>query len=293
VVGNRQFLQSDRESFASDVLGNGIYSSKCSHFVRWHNRCLSGLRMNVSLYQAAAAMNAQSRWQEMITQNLAAGTTPGFRKQDVSFADVAAASPLAVNGANAANFMIPVAITSTSFQQGQLRPTGGSLDFAIQGSGFFSAQLPNGDKAYTRDGEFQLNGQGQLVTKEGYPVLSDSGPVQFDPSNPGAISISADGQISQGSDIKGKLQVSTFSNPGQLTQTDFGYLLANQPGMTPTPVSGDTSVRQGFLEAPNTSPTTEMGSLIETMRIFEANQKVLQMQNDRMGSVITALGGTS
>jgi flagellar basal-body rod protein FlgG len=249
--------------------------------------------MNVSLYQAAAAMNAQSRWQELITENLAAGSTPGFCKRNVSFADVAAASPLAVNGATPSNFMIPVAISSTSFQQGQLRPTGGALDFAIEGSGFFTVQMPNGDRAYTRDGEFQLNGKGQMVTKEGYPVLSSGGPVQFDPNNPGAISISTAGQISQGGEVKGQLQAVTFSDPSQLTETDYGYLLANQPGMTPTPVAADTSIRQGFLEAPNTSPTSEMSGLINTMRIFEANQKVLQMQNDRMGSVISALGGTT
>ena len=249
--------------------------------------------MNVSLYQAAAAMNAQSRWQELITENLAAGTTPGFCKRNVSFADVAAASPMAMNGANPANFMIPVAVTSTSFQQGQLRATGGALDFAVEGSGFFTVQLPNGDRAYTRDGEFQLNAKHQLVTKEGYPVLSDAGPVQLDPSNPGTVSISATGQISQGSDVKGHLQAVTFSNPSQLSETDYGYLLASQPGMTPQPAAADTSIRQGFLEAPNTSPTSEMSGLINTMRIYEANQKVLQMQNDRMGSVISALGGTS
>ena len=249
--------------------------------------------MNVSLYQAAAAMNAQSRWEELITENLAAGAVPGFRKQNVSFEDVAATSPLTVNGATPTNFMIPVAVASTSFQPGELRPTGGSLDFAIEGSGFFTVQLPNGDHAYTRDGEFQLNGKSQLVTKEGYPVLSGSGPVQFDPNNSGAITVSATGQISQGSDVKGQLQVVTFPNPNQLTDTDYGYLLANQPGMTPTPAPAGTSVRQGFLEGPNTSPTAEMGGLISTMRTFEANQKVLQMQNDRMGEVISTLGGTS
>ncbi len=238
-------------------------------------------------------MNAQSRWQEMITQNLAAGSTPGFRKQDVSFADVAAVSPLAVDGAAQTNFMIPVAVTSTSFQQGQLRPTGGALDFAIEGSGFFTVQMPNGDRAYTRDGEFQLNAKSQLVTKEGYPVLSNGGPVQLNPGDSSPVSISATGQISQGGVVKGHLQVVTFSNPGQLTATNYGYLLANQPGMTPTPVTGDTAVRQGFLEAPNSSPTGEMSGLIDSMRIFEANQKVLQMQNDRMGQVISSLGGTS
>lgn len=247
----------------------------------------------MSLYQAAAAMNAQSRWEELITDNLTAGATPGFRKQNVSFQDVAAASPVSLDGSTPASFMIPTAVASTNFQPGELRPSGGALDFAIEGNGFFTVQLPNGDHAYTRDGEFQLNGKDQLVTKEGYPVLSNAGPVQFDPGNSGSISISSSGQISQGGDIKGHLQVMTFANPSQLTPTDYGYLLANQPGLNPMPAPADTAIRQGFLESANTSPTAEMSGLISTMRTFEANQKVLQMENDRMGEIISTLGGTS
>jgi len=114
--------------------------------------------MNVSLYQAAAAMNAQSRWQELITENLAAGTTPGFCKRNVSFADVAAASPMAMNGANPANFMIPVAVTSTSFQQGQLRATGGALDFAVE----FAA----GESIHTENSYKYRPGQAEALLKE-------------------------------------------------------------------------------------------------------------------------------
>jgi len=249
--------------------------------------------MNVSLYQAAAAMNAEERWQELITENLAAGASPGFRKQNVSFEDVAAASPLQLTNPSSPNFFIPVAVASTSFQQGEMKPTNGNLDFAIQGPGFFTVQLPNGQHAYTRDGEFQLNAQNELVTKENYPVLGSGGAVQFDPSNSSPITISPSGQISQGDQVKGQLQVVNFAKPGQLVATDFGYLLNNDPNVKPLPMPPDTAVRQGFLEGANTSPSMEMGGLINTMRVFEANQKVLQMQNDRMGQVITQLGGTS
>ena len=163
--------------------------------------------MNVSLYQAAAAMNAQQRWQELITENLAAGTVPGFRKQEISFADVAATSPVNMNGVSSSNFMIPVARTSTSFQQGEFRPTGNSTDFAIDGPGFFEVQLPGGDKGYTRDGEFQLNAKGQLTTKQGYAVLGDSGPIQFDPNNASPLTVSATGHITQGGNPKGHLRL--------------------------------------------------------------------------------------
>jgi flagellar basal-body rod protein FlgG len=249
--------------------------------------------MNVSLYQAAAAMNAQTRWQELITENLAAGTVPGFRKQEISFADVAAASPVNMNGVSSPNFLIPVATTSTSFQQGELRPTGGSTDFAIDGPGFFEVQLPNGDKAYTRDGEFQLNGKGQLTTKQGYAVLGNSGPIQFDPNNASPLTVSATGQITQAGNAKGQLRLVEFSNPNLLTSTSDGCLIASQPGATPAQAGSKTTVHQGFLEAPNTSPTVEMGSLINAMRIFEANQKVLQTQDDRMGRAIADLSGTT
>jgi flagellar basal-body rod protein FlgG len=249
--------------------------------------------MNVSLYQAAAAMNAQERWQELITENLAAGTVPGYRKQEISFADVAAASPVNMNGVSSSNFLIPVARTSTSFQQGELRPTGDSTDFAIDGPGFFEVQLPNGDKAYTRDGEFQLNSKGLLTTKQGYAVLGNSGPIQFDPDNASPLTVSATGQITQGGNPKGQLRLVEFSNPNLLASTSDGCLIANQPGTVPTPAGNKTTVHQGFLEAPNTSPTAEMSSLINAMRIFEADQKVLQTQDDRMGKAINDLSGTA
>ena len=180
-----------------------------------------------------------------------------------------------------------------SFQQGELRPTGNSTDFAIDGPGFFEVQLPNGDQAYTRDGEFQLNAKGQLTNKQGYAVLGDSGPIQFDPNSASPLTVSATGQITQGGNPKGRLHLVEFSNPNRLTSTSDGCLLANQPGTTPTPAGSKTTVHQGFLEAPNTSPIVEMGSLINAMRIFEANQKVLQTQDDRMGRAIADLSGTS
>jgi len=249
--------------------------------------------MNVSLYQAAAAMNAQARWQELITQNLAASSAPGYRKQDISFASVQAGlDPSAANMTGMA-YLIPQATSATNFQQGEMLPTGGNLDFAIDGPGLFEVQLPNGTKAYTRDGEFQLNAQGQMVTKQGYSVLGDGGPIQLDPSNPAPITVSATGEISQGDQPKGRIRLVEFAKMNALNSIGGGYFLAGTgPGTQPVTATAST-MRQGFLEGSNSSPTTEMASLITSMRLFEANQKVLQTQDDRMGKVITDLGGTS
>ncbi len=251
--------------------------------------------MNVSLYQAAAAMNANARWQEIITENLAAGAVPGFRKREVSFSSVEAGLDPTATNAYGMHYTIPAASSGINVQQGESRATGNPMDFAIEGPGFFEAQLPNGNRAYTRDGELHLNATGQLVTKQGYTVLGDEGPVQLDPNNSAAIVVSATGEVSQGDQPRGRIKLVEFGQPQSLSPLGDGYFLANRPGDPGAlPVKATHSaLRQGFLEASNTSPTTEMASLITAMRLFEANQKVLQTQDDRMGRVITDLGGTT
>jgi flagellar basal body rod protein FlgG len=248
--------------------------------------------MDVSLYQAAAAMNATERWQDMIAGNLSTASTAGARKHDISFSSVQAGLNSRAVGTGGANYAIPMATTTVNFQQGELRSTGSTMDFALEGSGFFTIQAPDGQKIYTRDGEFRLNAQNQLVTKQGYMVMSDGGPLQMDANNPASITVAATGEVSQGADVKGKLSIAEFAQPQELTMVSNGYFRNDNPGVSPVP-SDSTSVRQGFIEAANTSPTMEMAGLITAMRMFETNQKVLQMQNDRMGRIITDLGGTT
>jgi flagellar basal-body rod protein FlgF len=241
--------------------------------------------MDVSLYQAAAAMSATARWQDMIAENLSAASVPGARKQEMSFSDVAA-------GMGRAGAFIPAGNAVTNFQAGEMRSTGNPTDFALEGPGFFAVQMPNGKTVYTRDGEFTLNAQKQLVTKEGYAVIGSGGPVQFNANNAGPITISATGDISQGEQTVGKLQTFEFKQPEKLTHSGSGFFRADDSAAQPTPAS-KTQIRQGFVESANMSPTTEMASLITAMRLFESNQKVLQMQSDRMSKVITDLGGSS
>ena len=248
--------------------------------------------MNVSLYQAAAAMNANSRWQELISENLAASSIPGSRKQDVSFSSVEAGLASGELGPNGGHFAIPAARSSINFSQGELTPSGVATDFAIEGPGFFQVQLPNGDPAFTRDGEFHITSTGQLMTKRGYLVAGDNGPLQLDPNSSGQITVSATGDVSQGGDIKGHIRLAEFKDPHQLRILGAGYFGLSDPKMKPGEPQ-TSQIRQGYVESSNTSPTSEMSSLITAMRMFESNQKVLQMQDDRMGKVISDLGGTS
>ena len=248
--------------------------------------------MNVSLYQAAAAMNANSRWQEVIAENLAGSTVPGSRKQDVSFSAVSAGIAPTTAGLNGSTYVMPATTARINFQQGTIRPTGLPTDLAIEGPGFLEVQLPSGHRAFTRDGELQLNAQGQLVTKQGYLVMGDGGPLQMDPTNSSPISISATGEVSQGGGLKGRIRLVEFSQPGLLQPIGGGCFMANSPQGQPAPAQS-SQMRQGFLEAANSSATKEMASLITSMRMFEANQKVMQTQDDRMGRVITDLGSAT
>jgi flagellar hook-basal body protein len=173
--------------------------------------------MEVSLYQAAAAMNATERWQDMIAENLSAAPISGGRKREIDFSDVQAGLDQNVANPGGSNYYIPVASMVTNFQPGELRASGNPMDFALEGPGFFNVQLPNGNTAYTRAGEFQLNSKGQLVTKQGYPVMGEAGPVQFNPNSSDPITISATGEVSQGPNQIGKLKLTEFSDPKYLS----------------------------------------------------------------------------
>jgi flagellar basal body rod protein FlgG len=246
--------------------------------------------VNVSLFQAGAALDANSRWQEVIAENLASGALPGYKKQQLSMAAVQAGlMPGGVSGTQGAQtFVLPKGTTTTNFTAGGLKATGVPTDVAIDGKAFFSVQLPGGTTGYTRDGEFEVNSQGQLSTKEGYPVLGQSGPIQLNPRDPSPISISSSGDVSQGASAKGKLALAEFSNPQLLTQVNSSYFAAQNPGLQSQATT--STVRQGYLEGSNSSTVLEMAGLMTAMRGFEANQHVIQIQDDRLGKTIADLG---
>lgn len=244
--------------------------------------------MNVSLYQAAAGLDANARWQELIARNLACSSIPGYKRQELAFAAVAG-GPMPVPTQGPGVFALPRATAATNFAQGDLRPTGVKTDLALDGPGFFAVQLPDGTTAYTRDGEFHIDATGQLVTKQGYAVLGQSGPIQLDLNNRTELTVSPTGQVSQGPDIKDTLRLVNFNQPSLLTPIGGGYFVARHPALQE--VSAETTtVRQGCLEGANTSPATEMVKLITALRQYEASQRVLSLQDERLGKTIAELG---
>lgn len=245
----------------------------------------------MSLYQAASALHANNQWQEAIADNIAAGSVPGYKKKEVSFSAVAGgvASAQSIPGQK---LVQPAASTAVNFSPGQLRYTGLPTDVAIEGKGFFEVQLPNGASAYTRDGEFHVDAQGRMVTKAGYAVLGESGPVQLDPNNHEPITITASGEIHQGAESKGKLQVVEFNDQKLLTPISGAYFTANSSDLQANPAA-NAQLHAGYLEGSNTSPVTEMTHLITAMRMTEANQKVIQAQDERMNRALSDLGNLS
>jgi len=251
--------------------------------------------MNVSLYQAAAALTANSQWQDVISENLASSSVSGFRKQSLTTAAVQAGL-LPVSGQNGPGapkfFSMPKADISVSFKTGQMDFTGDDKNVGIDGPGFFQVELAGGTQAVTRDGEFQINGKGNLVTKEGYLVMDNSGnAIKLDPHNHNSLIINANGQIKQGDQVKGTIGLTDYENPELLKQTDGVYFIADDPKLVTKPATG--SMREGFVEAANTTALSEMSDMMTAMRTFEANQHVIQIQDDRMNKAITELGNPS
>jgi flagellar basal-body rod protein FlgF len=249
--------------------------------------------VNVSLYQAAAALDANSRWQESIAENLASSSVPGYKKQQLTQAAVHAGLLSASGAAGAAQyFSVPQSTLSTNFAQGELKFTGNvstsAIDVAVEGKGFFEAKLPDGATALTRDGEFQVNSQGQLVTKESFPVLGVTGPIQLSANHSGPLAISSTGLVTQGAETIGQLKMADVAKPQLLTKISGAYFVAQNPkaGLTPS----KSTLREGYLEGSNSSTLNEMASMMTSSRGFEANQKVIQIQDDRMNHTISELG---
>jgi flagellar basal-body rod protein FlgF len=157
---------------------------------------------------------------------------------------------------------------------------------ALAGPGFFTVELPDGKSAYTRNGAFHLNSQGELVTTDGWKLVSDGGPITL-PKPTFPISINEAGEVIQEGKNLGKLQIANFSNPSKdLKFSGGGFFEPKDNSIQPEQISGETRVLQGFLESSNVNVVSEMVSMIQASRLYEANQKILQAQDSSLETVI-------
>ena len=255
--------------------------------------------MNLSLYSAATGMEAQQLNLNTISNNLANVNTPGFKRSKIEFQDLMYQKPKGAGSDSGGGNLVPtgiemgngsrVAATSKDFTQGQLTSTGGQLDVAIQGDGFFEVQRPDGTLGYTRDGTFQLSSTGQVTTSDGMPVLSGFQPV---PAGTTSISIASNGQVTYQTPSGNqtyRLTLTRFANPSGLSS--LGGNLYAETDASGTPETGNPteqgfgSVVQGYVESSNVNIVQEMVNLIVAQRAYEINSKSVQTSDEMLQSV--------
>lgn len=247
--------------------------------------------MNSALWIAKTGLDAQQTRMAVVSNNLANVNTTGFKRGRAVFEDLLYQNVRQVGGQSSQNTQLPSGLmlgtgvrtvaTEKLFTQGNMVQTENSLDLAINGRGFFQILMPDGNMAYTRDGSFQINDQGQMVTSGGYLLQPD---ISI-PANTQSITIGSDGVVSAqiigetAATQVGTLQLADFLNPTGLQpigenlyveSTASGAAQIGDPS-----IGGLGSVIQGSLESSNVNVVEELVNMIETQRAYEMNSKAI------------------
>ena len=251
-----------------------------------------------SLWISKTGMEAQQTQLDHISNNLANVSTNGYKRSRAVFEDLMYQT-LRQSGANSSEqTQLPTGLqvglgtravaTSRQFSQGGLQQTTNPLDVAVKGQGFFQIQMPDGTTGYTRDGSFQVDAQGQLVTNNGY-VLQ---PGIVVPAQAQSVTIGGDGTVTvtlpgqSGAQTIGQIQLANFANPAGLDPK--GQNLFAETSASGTPTSGAPqsnglgSLAQGFVETSNVNVVEELVSMIQTQRAYELNSKAIQTSDQML-----------
>ena len=240
--------------------------------------------MENTSYVALSRQAALWRQIEVVANNMANANTPAFKSQQVMFTDyvVKAKSDNSPFGAKVA-FVRDLG-TQRDTREGPLTNTGGSLDVAIHGDGYFTIDTPSGQR-YSRDGHFRLDENGMVVTGAGYPVLQQNDtPIVLAP-NESQVNIAGDGTVSTENGIVAKLKVVKFANDQALRNVGDNSLQTTQD---PVPIDRP-SVVQGMLENSNVQPVTEMTHMMTILRNYEGVQMIIQNEHDRQMKAMPVL----
>ena len=251
-----------------------------------------------SLWISKTGMEAQQTQLDTISHNLANVGTNGFKKGHVVFEDLIYQNLRQAGAASGEQGMLPTGLqvglgvrpvaTSRTFTQGNLQQTGNNLDLAIKGQGFFQVQRADGSTAYTRDGAFQVDANGQLVTNNGELVQ----PGITVPPNAQSLTIAADGTVSASvpgqaqPQVLGQLQLASFVNPAGLDPLGgnlFGETAASgAPNAGEPGADGLGQLQQGFVETSNVNVVEELVAMIQTQRAYELNSKAIQTSDQML-----------
>jgi flagellar basal-body rod protein FlgF len=244
--------------------------------------------MPYGLYISAEGAQAQARRLEVIANNIANADTVGFKRDlavmqsryseaiERGIASPGAAAQSDIGGG------VQFRETVTDFSPGPLRKTDNATDAALQGDGFFVVRKGQ-ERLLTRAGNFRVKSTGELVTQQGYPVLSeDNSPITISPTA-GPWEIDASGNVSQAG-TRQPLQIARPASLGDLAKV--GENLFRPLGKVRPIAPGERNVAGGYLEMSAVQPTTEMTTMIETSRLIEANINVMKAHNEMLSNLI-------
>ena len=231
---------------------------------------------------------ALQRHMDMVANNIANVNTTGFKAEQVLFEEFK--MPVAAHGDFSGDDQTLSYVqdwaTIQDFSDGAMVQTGGPLDVAIAGDGFFTVQTAGGER-WSRSGAFQLNNEGTLVDLSGNPVMGEGGQIQFGPEETD-INIAADGTVSSSEGAKGKLRIVEFADQQALTREGNNLMSGG------TPIAATNSrVLQGFTEKSNVSGVAEMAEMIRVTRAYESIASLGQKQDDMRRDAIKRLGSVS
>jgi len=250
-----------------------------------------------ALYSAASGMAAQQMNVDNIANNLANANTNGFKMRRTQFQDLLYQSVVQPGAAAGSQTIVPSGLqlglgtrpasNEIIFTQGNFQQTDNPLDVVIQGKGFFQVLLPNGQMAYTRDGGFQLDRNGNLVTSSGNMVQ----PQISVPPQAQSITIAPDGTVTytqpgqSTSQVAGQIQLALFPNPAGLNGIGQNLLQTTDASGDPTVANpggqeGLGTLMQGYVEASNVSVVEEFINMIVSQRAYEANSKVVKTADE-------------
>ena len=246
--------------------------------------------MNEGIFVAASGAMKQQRKLEIASNNLANLNTPGFKKNQMAFEELIPPfhnhRSFGLNVGNSSNIVPPgnsisyVGISGfrTDFSQGVMTNTGNSFDIALEGDGFFAVETSEGIR-YTRTGNFNLDDQGQMVNKQGQPFLDINNKPIFIPPDASRITVGSDGTLSfntgGSSQTIGQLKLVAFADNKQLVKQGNGLFKMSDAAVVEE-FSENVKVLQGFVEVSNVNVVAEMIAMIESVRLFEAYQKLIQ-----------------
>jgi len=234
--------------------------------------------MYKGIYIALSGALLKQKHMDIFAQNIANASTPGYKKQRISFKDYLIPVENRLDPTKEGRIMTEISKINTDFSSGSLITTGNPLDLAINGEGFFVLE---GDR-YTRNGNFKISSDGYLATQDGIKVLGEGGPIAV---QGGKIDISTDGEVFVDDISVGVIRIVDFDNKEKLKKQDGGVFVSEEPGH-----EVNAEIIQGYLEASNVEVIREMVQMITSLREFEAYQKMIHAFDEATAKTVNEMG---